>query len=294
MDQQTQAVRSGYERIIRRFVDWARAEDNIRAAMIIGSRARTEDHPADRWSDLDVVFFSTDARQYVDSSDWVGRIGVPLLTFAERTPLGGWERRVLFENGFDVDFAVDSCRELEARLSADLTPEFADLLRRGMTILLDKDGALKRLRGKPLPKKTVSPPGEADFLNTVNDFWYHAVWTAKHLKRGELWWAKNCCDAYLKHLLLRALEWHARIGGGPARDTWMRGRFLEEWADERAVRELPGIFAHYEAGDIERALRNTMDLFRRITMEIARGFGYPYPASGDQSAALLVDEILRT
>jgi len=28
-------------------------------------------------------------------------------------------------------------------------------------------------------------------------------------------------------------------------DTWMSGRFLEEWADARAVAALPEIFAHY-------------------------------------------------
>jgi aminoglycoside 6-adenylyltransferase len=35
-----------YDRITERFVEWARAEDAIRAAVVIGSRAR-EDHPAD-------------------------------------------------------------------------------------------------------------------------------------------------------------------------------------------------------------------------------------------------------
>jgi hypothetical protein len=25
----------------------------------------------------------------------------------------------------------------------------------------------------------------------VSDFWYHALWSAKHLRQGELWWAKE-------------------------------------------------------------------------------------------------------
>ncbi len=36
-----------YERIIDSFLDWATAEPGLRAATIIGSRART-DHPADQ------------------------------------------------------------------------------------------------------------------------------------------------------------------------------------------------------------------------------------------------------
>lgn len=35
-----------YAALEARFVEWARSEDGIRAAVVIGSRART-DHPAD-------------------------------------------------------------------------------------------------------------------------------------------------------------------------------------------------------------------------------------------------------
>ena len=88
-------------------------------------------------------------------------------------------------------------------------------------------------------KPTPIPSSEAEYLNIVNDFWFHTVWTAKHLRRGELWWAKSCCDGYLKNLLLRMLEFHARATKGPDFDTWMSGRFLETWADPRAVAALP-------------------------------------------------------
>ena len=45
---------AAYKRLIKRFVKWAKTETNIRAAIIIGSRARV-DHPADDWSDLDLL-----------------------------------------------------------------------------------------------------------------------------------------------------------------------------------------------------------------------------------------------
>jgi hypothetical protein len=46
------------------------------------------------------------------------------------------------------------------------------------------------------------------------------------------------------------LEWHAHIQKGEKYDTWLRGRFVEEWADPRAVAALPATFTHYEANDI--------------------------------------------
>jgi len=59
-----------------------------------------------------------------------------------------------------------------------------------------------------------SPPAPAEFLNAVNDFWYHAVWTAKKLRRGELWIAMSCLDSYMKRRLLQMIEWHARATHG--------------------------------------------------------------------------------
>ncbi|NLF78613.1 MAG: aminoglycoside 6-adenylyltransferase, partial [Chloroflexi bacterium] len=43
-----------------RISDWASEESAIRAVLVVGSRARHADHPADEWSDLDLMLFCTD------------------------------------------------------------------------------------------------------------------------------------------------------------------------------------------------------------------------------------------
>jgi aminoglycoside 6-adenylyltransferase len=145
----------------------------------------------------------------------------------------------------------------------------------------------------PLPEASpFQQPSETVFLNAVNDFWYHTVWTAKHLRRGELWWAKSGCDDHLKGLLRQVLEWHTHAMHSSASDTWMRGRFLEEWADPRAVKELAKTFAHYDKRDITLALVKTMDLFRWLSKETADQWKYSYPVQGADTAAGFVEEIL--
>ena len=47
-----------YKVILERFIDFATVRQDIRFVMVIGSRAR-EDHPADEWSDLDLVFVTS-------------------------------------------------------------------------------------------------------------------------------------------------------------------------------------------------------------------------------------------
>lgn len=227
-----------YEELIARFTKWAQAEENIRAAFIIGSRAR-KDHPADEWADLDLIFLVENPQVYMESTDWLQHMGKPWVNFYERTPDGGFERRVLYEGGLDVDFIPESVAGLRKVLDGDLPPMLVDILSRGFRILVDKDGLVGQFTAGKIQEPVPTPSSESEYLNIANDFWFHTVWTAKHLRRGELWWAKSCCDGYLKNLLLRMLEFHARATKGPDFDTWMSGRFLETWADPRAVAALP-------------------------------------------------------
>lgn len=73
----------------------------------------------------------------------------------------------------------------------------------------------------------------------------------------------------------------------------MRGRFLEQWADGRAVQALPAIFAHYDVQDVRRALQATMELFHWLALETAREWGYTVPSSGEAHATKCVQELLR-
>jgi aminoglycoside 6-adenylyltransferase len=153
----------------------------------------------------------------------------------------------------------------------ELPPPAIEMLWRGTRIVVDKDGLLQAVLSKPLPAKSVfQPPDQKTFTNLVHDFWFHTLWTAKHLRRGELWWAKMGCDVHLKNLLTEMLRWHAYAQQGAQFDTWMGGRFLEEWADSRAVEAFKQIFAHYEDKDIARALLATMHLFSWLSMETAQ------------------------
>ena len=89
-----------------RIAAWAAGEENVRASALVGSRARA-DVPADEWSDFDIVLFARDPAALLVRDDWVATFGRPRLTFLEPTAVGEQlERRVLYEDGTDVDFAI--------------------------------------------------------------------------------------------------------------------------------------------------------------------------------------------
>lgn len=284
-------ILQGYEQLIQNFVRWAQKQEDIRLVFVLGSRARM-DHPADEWSDLDLVVVAIDIRRYISQVDWITHVGKPWLTFIE-TNAGMIERRVLFDDGLDVDFALMPLSMIQTMQERGIDTSTADVFRRGVRVVLDKDSLLSDPGRFTSAWKSPEPPSEGEFLQVVNDFWYHTVWTAKHVRRGELWWAKSGCDGKLKNLLQQVLEWHARAIYGPNHDTWLRGRFLEEWADPRAVQQLLGVFAHYEETDIWRALDATMDLFRWVSLETANLLGYSYPIEGTDYANKLVSRLSR-
>ena len=128
---------------IGRVTRWAAARADVDAVVLVGSRARA-DLPADRWSDVDLVLLVTDPERYLADSGWLSALGTPLLTFVEPTAVGAFaERRVLFEDGQEVDFAVLPSAAAGA-LSVD--EDALGVLRRGFQVLVDKRGLTATFR----------------------------------------------------------------------------------------------------------------------------------------------------
>jgi aminoglycoside 6-adenylyltransferase len=264
---------NNYESLTNSILDWAKQTENIRAIIMIGSRART-DGQADQWSDMDLLVIAKDIAEYIQTTSWIREIGNPLLTFTERAFDGSYEVRVLFEGFLDVDFAMSDPEEAKDSLDEE---EVRDIFRRGFLVLLDKDDWSSYLdRSYDISRKPEISP--QSLHNDIHDYWYHCVWTAKKLLRGELWAAQNCLNCYMKRLLLRMLECTANLPGEQSTDTWHNGRFIEKWASPSNVQRLRGSFSDYDKKSLSRALQHQMDFFHDIAFRVAEEHRIPYPA----------------
>lgn len=250
---------------------WAERRDDVRAVILVGSRARAGT-PADEWSDTDLVLFVEDPLVYVTDADWLKEFGRPLLTFMEPTAVGGAvERRVLYDTGADADFALVATVLASETLDAEGGQDVRAVFERGYRVLVDKDrfaSLLPPVTGVP---ERLERPSQEELDDLTHDFWYHALWAARKLRRGELWTAKEGWDALL-HRLLTLLRWHS-LAADPARDTWHGGRFLEQWADPRALAALREITVGFQPAALEEALRQVMDLFEWVQLECAGRLG---------------------
>jgi aminoglycoside 6-adenylyltransferase len=219
------------------------------------------------------------------------------LTFVEPTATGDEkERRVLFEGMLDVDFAIfpqeKAIRFMQATGNQEGLKQLSNALGRGVRILLDKDQALTKMQAlvgsveRPAPMK----PTEQEFLSVASNFLYHAVFTAKHLRRGELWWTVMSLDCHLQNLMKTMIEWHTLATYDWKRDVWFRGRFLEEWAEPEVTSELRKGFARYDKKDVKQALMASIALFSRIANETARKLSYRYPTEADRKITKWVEK----
>jgi aminoglycoside 6-adenylyltransferase len=273
-----------YGTIIDRFTTWATGQTGIQAAMIVGSRART-DHPADPWSDLDIVLFADDPSQLLEDTAWLHHLGDPAITFVHGTPVGGWaERRVLFRNGCDVDIPIMPAGVIDrlATPAPDDSPGevFGGVVHRGYRILLDRSGGLEAaLVGTSSPGMP-DPPTQAMLDTTLAEFWYHCVWTVKKLQRGELYTAHDCLDGYLRYLMMRLVRWTAERRG----DTWHSMRFMEEWAPQEVIDLLPQTWARHTRDEIQRAMERMMDIVSLLSERFGQEHGF-VNRSGEETVA---------
>lgn len=266
-----------------RLIQWGQAQEDVRGIIIIGSRARQE-RPADAWSDMDVILLVKNPEHYICTTDWLNPLGKVQVTFLEGTATGdGRERRVLFDGAVDVDFVPKSSDFIEhQQLPAVILEQVNHHIKSGMRILVDKDGFsdfVDTLRN--MPESTPTSISEDDFLNTANDFWYHCVWVAKKLRRGESLTAMGGLHYLLNQCLLPMSRYHALATHGNKYNIWHKNRFFEIWVDQRVRDELRGCYAHYDHADIWRALFACMELFSWLCPETAEKLTYDYPLSAE-------------
>ncbi|WP_295154849.1 aminoglycoside 6-adenylyltransferase [uncultured Ruminococcus sp.] len=266
-----------YSDIKSKLTALAQQDNDMTAVIAIGSSTR-KNVPSDEYSDLDLIIV-TSAPESWYSGEYPKKLGDVRISFIEPTLGGGKERRAIYDEGRDVDMLIFTPEQFEKCLREGVAQW---VMNRGYSILYAHDALVELI--KEHIRLEVSPPdmsGE-EFLNMVNDFYFHNIWAYKKLRRGEIWSAKMCVDGYLKDRLLKVAELYCVKKHG--KDVWHDGRFFDRWADEDILAEIRQCFARYDAADIETALYNTHKLFARLARELAAMLNVTYPETAEETA----------
>lgn len=276
-----------YDELEQSIYAWALTRDDIRAVLVVGSRARVE-HPADDLSDLDLLLLSTDATLYRDDRSWLDIFGNVLLAAVDMLDDGSPEWIAVYEGVIKGDFTFVQVGE--AGSLADQIPQmpFQNVLARGLRVLVDKYPQSKVFEVKLRPYKL---PTAERFGQTVANFWITATRVAKFIQRGDLWRAVTMLYCKMRFNLVTLMEWHAHVLHGADYDTWYDGRFMDAWVDADTLATLPNLFARYNASELQAALRQMVNLFRRLAQVVASKLGYDYPQAADDQLSAWLDTV---
>jgi aminoglycoside 6-adenylyltransferase len=293
---------------IEQFIRWAKSRSDIRAVFLTGSCGRTDQDPADEWSDVDLLFITTKPKLYTKNNSWMRELGSfwtgilpPSETFGSLLPIycgfsaynGGLVAEYFILSNRRARWATNVIRLLNLFPAlrrwlpeniSTLGADAGDLFRQGARILVDKDGFAETFQQTIVSVMSVpsEPPSQEEFQNSLDDFWFGPPKVVADLQRGRLLAAMKNLDVTRRHIL-EWMEWHAR-----AKNHWQdddmiyRHSRINQWADPRVIAALPNIYAFFDADDIWKALFALMDLSCWLAPETAQLLGYEYSSAGQQ------------
>lgn len=276
------SVSDRYHDIKKRLLDIAEQDDEMTAVIAIGSSVR-KNSCADEYSDIDLVIAVKDTEKWL-YGDIPSKLGEVMISLVEPTLGGGMERRILFNGSLDADIIIFTPEQLENAVFSGAANE---VMNRGYSVMYDSMNITGLLEKHIVSSVREIEMSEAEFVNRVEDFWFHTVWASKKILRGELWTAKMCIDAYLKNHLLSVIELNRSLT--EKTDVWHCGRFFEKWAGEENTEQLKSCFAHYDREDMISALKCTAALFGENAHSAAKAGGFDYPEKAEKYALELIN-----
>lgn len=267
-----------YKEIKENICRFSKEDSEVKAVIAIGSTTR-ESVKADEYSDLDLIIVTDNPTSWY-SGEYPKLLGEISIEFVEPTLGNGKEYRAIYDEDKDVDMIIFTPEQFTEAVKNGTA---GWVMNRGYVFLCDKAGFSELVREYVKPSVSSPQISESEFYNLTNDFYFHNIWAAKKLLRGELWSAKMCVDAYLKKNLLKMIELYCYKKDG--RDVWHDGRFIDRWADDWILEKLKVCFAHYEKNDTGNALTSTHELFTKLAADVADMNGYFYPQKAENTAS---------
>ena len=250
----------------------ARQDERVRVVAMNGSRANPN-APRDAFQDYDVVFAVTEKASFLANDGWLEVFGRRVIMqkpdAMELFPAEGRNRfayLMQFEDGNRIDLTLIPLEELEQYLKED------SIIR----ILLDKDGRVPALAASSDKDYWIKRPTRGMFDDCCNEFWWLSTYVAKGLARNELPYAIAHLD-YMRKQLMTMLSWQVGLDNGFIFSIGKQLKYLQKHVSDVYCQRLCDTWTDSSTEDWGRALEVMLALFREVSKDVAKRFGYAYP-----------------
>lgn len=275
--------RTDRDQVIQMLVRWGKDHTTVRAMLLTSTRA-IPDGPLDLFSDYDVILVVSDILPFYESRTWLDDFGEVLVLYRDPLKLFFGEEKFAYitqyEDGLKIDFTIWPVETIARIVAAPAIPDDLDV---GYQVLLDKDALTANLKPPSYEAFLPTPPDGITYHRVIEEFFHETTYVAKLLWRDELLPAKHSLDNVIKlNYLRQMLEWQIGIENNWGVKTGAYGKGLKRKLDPETWSELERT---YTGADIERnwiALFATIDLFRKVAVEVGDRLGYEYPLHLDE------------
>lgn len=268
--------------VVQKIMNWAEQQDNVRVLILYSSRT----YPGarvDLLSDYDLLLIVRDIQPYFTDKSYLDELGKVLVVY--KNPIGqenGFDSfgdTTLYEDGIKIDYGFLPVAWLEWVRSQGHLP---DELENGYVVLLDKDGLTSGLKAPTYKAYIPEKPSAEEYQALVEEFFNETTYVAKNLWRDELFFWKFNLDYYMKNvLLLRMMEWRMEIDNNWSVKAGAHGRGIKKHFDLATWKELEATYAGAGIAENWQALFKTIDLFRKLSLEVGERMGFTYPRDLD-------------
>lgn len=253
-------------------LNFAKADDRVRMVTLEGSRTNINILPDD-FQDYDITFFVSDMQSFITDDEWLNIFGERLIMQKpedmELFPAEekGFSYLMLFSDDVKIDLTL---------LPLDLIDEYFtwDKL---VKLLLDKDN---RIAQPPMPTDIdyhIRRPTERSFDDCCNEFWNTTTYVVKGLCRREILFAIDHLNNIVRMELLRMISWWVGTEQGYNFSLGKNYKFLERHIPIELWEQLMTTYRMDSYIQMWESLEQCMELFRKVSAEVAKRLNYPYP-----------------
>ena len=284
--------RSKPQDVVGRLIQWGELQPLVRAMLLTSSRTNPA-APVDLLSDYDVVVAVTDIQPYLANETWLEDFGKVLVVYRDpvRRTYGceTFTRVTHYQDGLKIDFSIWPA-ELIPRIAAE--PHLPDFLDIGYEVMLDKDHLTGQLQAPTYTAFIPPTPTAESYRAVIDEFFNDSLYVAKYLWRDDLLPAKYSLDNFMKLECLRQmLEWRMEIARGWSVKPGANGRGLKRHVRPDMWAALERTYVGAEIAANWDALFQTIDLFRRVAIEVGDQLGYAYPHDLDQRIRSAIEHV---
>ncbi len=252
-------------------IEIAKADENIRAVVLYGSRADSSITP-DAYQDFDIHFIVCDREKFDISIfknvmlRFVPSEVYPALFVDESTYL------MLFDDDDRIDLTIST---LETFLANHTGGQL-------MKCLLDKDNSIHGLNTSDKSGSWVKPLDKQTFNHTCSEFFWETQNMAKGLKRDELSYAMFIRDISLRDMLNRMIDSYIGLHHDFAVSVGTLGKYRKQYLSDDEYLLYKNTYLSNTAEDQWKSLFYMIDLFGALGRQMAERCGFTYPEADEQ------------